>query len=143
MWLLPGPRRVALKRRRGIDQVVQPTVPFRRHLRGLGQGLVDDPAARHTQGTDAPALLVVAVAGGIGAHQLAPEGGVKAVRPGVATPPTEDFPDQTHRTSRRQKTPFPGAYDTAAAALSIDPVSRQICHTRVAQNRPYLCMTWG
>jgi hypothetical protein len=41
------------------------------------------------------------------------------------------------------KTPIPAAYGTAAAALSIDPVSRQICHTWGVQNRPYLCITWG
>ena len=45
--------------------IVHPAVPFGRHLRGLGQVLVDHPAARHAERADAPALHVVAVAGGI------------------------------------------------------------------------------
>ncbi len=60
--LLPGPRRVVFLGRWRIDHVVHPAVPLRRYLRGLGQILVDHPAARHAERADALALDVVAVA---------------------------------------------------------------------------------
>ena len=53
MILFPGPAHQRLDRRRLVEGVVQPAVPFGRHLRGLGIAVVDHPAAL---------VLVVAVA---------------------------------------------------------------------------------
>src|SRR4029453_5651820 len=79
MRLLPGPRRVAFLRGWGVDHVVHPAVPFRRHLGGLGPVLVDDPAAWHPQRTDAAPLHEVAVAAVVAADERAAQGRIEAV----------------------------------------------------------------
>ena len=71
VFLLPRPRLVGLLGGRRVDRVVHPAVPFRRYLGGLGQVLVDHPAARHAERADALVLHVVAVALCVGADQLA------------------------------------------------------------------------
>src|SRR5262245_57462357 len=72
MRLLPGALMGLAGFRRVLDDLVQPTVPFRRHAGGLGLAVVEHPAALALLALGA-AVDVVAVAEGIGADQLAME----------------------------------------------------------------------
>src|SRR5581483_3292883 len=117
MRLLPRPGLVALLGWRGIDHVVQPTVPLGRHLGGFRELLVDDPAPRHTQRPDAPALNVVAVPGLVRTDELASQRRVNAVGPGIAAPPAEDLADYAHASPRLGQRRAP--YDTRRHGLSM------------------------
>src|SRR5262245_40508296 len=75
---------------------MQPAMPLRGDLRGLGQALVDHPAARHTERPDPLLLHIIVVAGVIAADQLAAQRGVDPVRPGVPAPPAEDLAQNAH-----------------------------------------------
>src|SRR5262245_37237190 len=97
MRFLPGPGGIAFLRGWGVDRVVQPAVPFRRHPGRLSPVLVDDPAARHPERADAAPLHVVAVAALVAADEAAAHGRIEAVRPRVAAPPAEDFAQDAHR----------------------------------------------
>src|SRR5438270_1636189 len=79
MRLLP---RVTLARLRHlVDHVMQPGMPFRRHLRALRLAVVDDPApfAAEAPAPEPPRLVafqpVVAVAVIVGTHERAPQPG--------------------------------------------------------------------
>src|SRR5262249_61091083 len=87
MRLLPRPRHIGLLAGRRVDHIVQPAMPFGRHLRCLCEVLVDDPTARHAKRPYAFSLHIVAVARALAANQPAPQRGVDAVWPGVAPPP--------------------------------------------------------
>src|SRR5215468_3120154 len=92
MRLPPGPRRDMVLGRRGVDRVVQPTVPFRRYERGLGGAAVDHPASLEAErGIDLATLrAVVAIAEFVLAHELAVERGPQQRAEGGAVPPGEE-----------------------------------------------------
>src|SRR5689334_18647530 len=61
MLLLPRPARRAARRRRFLDDVMQPGMPLRRHLGSLGLALVEHPALLAGAGETASTLLVAVV----------------------------------------------------------------------------------
>src|SRR5262245_32125918 len=93
MRLLPFARGVVLLRRRHIDHVLDPAVPFRRNARGFGIAVIDHPAPFEAQRrVDRPALgAVVAVALIVGADQFAEAPGPQLRAKSLAAPPGEEF----------------------------------------------------
>src|SRR5258705_5472314 len=108
MRLLTGIVRPLTGFRRSVDGVMQPGMPLRRHARGLGLAVIDDPAslsARHAAAANqlsTTLLPVVAVAELVGADQL-------------ALPPREQPPAHCHA---RCNILLPAAASPAPAAFS-------------------------
>src|SRR6185312_1836964 len=73
--LLPGPGRLVAARH-DIGRAMQPGIPLRRHLRGLGLALIEDPAALQAHRARILAA-VIAIAEGIGADRLASQPGIE------------------------------------------------------------------
>src|SRR5919198_554665 len=104
--LLPGVGLIGLLRRWGIDRIMQPPVPIRRHLRRLGLFGIDDPASRSSKRANALGLLKIAVTELVGADESAAQPRIDSVAPGVAAPPAEDLAHDAHkRATRRPRLP--------------------------------------
>src|SRR5919198_1187732 len=90
--LPPRPRRDLFLGRRHIDGVVQPAMPGRRHDRGFGSAVVNDPASLEAERRiDLAALrAVIAVAELVLAHELAIEGGPQQRAEGRPIPPGKE-----------------------------------------------------
>lgn len=108
MRLLPRPGLVVLGRGRFVRDEMYPGMPLGWDLRGLGEILIDDPAAR------AFPLLVVDVAKGILADALALAPGIKARTQRVAVPPGEQVLKEPHEKPSTQDV-FVMAADLCAA----------------------------
>src|SRR5205085_11650514 len=96
MRLFPFARRVFVLRRRDVDRVMDPAVPFRRDARGLGIAVIDHPAPLETERRidRATAGAVVAVALIVGADQFAEPPGPELRAKGLAAPPGEEFQEK-------------------------------------------------
>ena len=135
--LLPGVGLIGLLRRWGIDRIMQPPVPVRRHLRRLGLFGIDDPASRSSKRANALGLLKIAVTELVGADESAAQPRIDSVAPGVAAPPAEDLAHDAHkRAARRPRLPD-SLCPLKARPLRcpVDPTPRHNGHTCGIWNR--------
>src|SRR5262245_38444743 len=81
---------------RFVQDIVQPAMPFRRHLGGFRRAIIDDPAARAPGRADAPPVFIIFVAEAVLADSGAVAGGVEAGGKRRAVPPCEEIAENTH-----------------------------------------------